>query len=213
MATERYLNLVTSEHRHKPKYIAMIDATTAPLADLQIVLESMPPKFNLDAAEGVQLDVIGQWAGAPREIVAPPADLYVDFGYVEVGYFVGDDPYDRTIAMDDDTYRMLIRAKIGANHWDGTMETTRAIFDSVFPADSQVFLQDNQDMSITVGVVGAPLPPLFEALLSLGYLPLKPEGVRIRYVLSTVPRAPVFGFDIHNQLISGFDTGAWGKTL
>ncbi|WZB61444.1 DUF2612 domain-containing protein [Achromobacter xylosoxidans] len=26
--------------------------------------------------------------------------------------------------LDDDTYRLLLRAKIGANHWDGTLETS-----------------------------------------------------------------------------------------
>lgn len=213
MATERYINLVTSEHRDKPKFIATVLATTDPFAELQTQLESLPPRYDLATARGEQLDTIGLWVGAFREVVAPPKDYYVDPGYVEVGYFVDDDPFEGTILLDDDTYRLLIKAKIGANHWDGSLGSTKAIFETVFGPNSQVFIQDNQDMSMRVGVVGAPLPPVFQALLTQGHIPLKPEGVRVAFVMSTVEGSPLFGFDMDNQLISGFDTGAWGRVF
>ena len=213
MATERYINLVTSEHRQKPKFIATIEATTNPYASLQVLLEAMPGKFDLASAAGEQLDVIGLWVGASREVVAPPLNLYVDIGYVDIGYFENDDPFEDTVLLDDDTYRLLIKAKIGANHWDGTMGSTKAILQAVFGPESQVFIQDNQDMSMWVGVVGKPLPPIYEALLTQGHIPLKPEGVRIRFVLSSVEGKPVFGFDMENERIAGFDNGAWGRLI
>lgn len=55
---------------------------------------------------------------------------------------------------------------------------------------------------------------VFLALLAGGYIPLKPEGVRVNYtVVTTVDGAPMFGFDMNNQFVAGFDAGAWGKPV
>lgn len=42
------------------------------------------------------------------------------------------DPDTGLTVLDDDTYRLVIRANIGANHWDGTLESTAAILNSIF---------------------------------------------------------------------------------
>jgi hypothetical protein len=40
---------------------------------------------------------------------------------------------------------------------------------------------------------------------------LKPEAVHINgYYVTSNPGGPLFGFDVENNLISGFDVGAWG---
>lgn len=55
---------------------------------------------------------------------------------------------------------------------------------------------------------------VFLALLAGGYIPLKPEGVRVNYtIVTSVEGAPIFGFDVQNDLIAGFDVGAWGTPL
>jgi hypothetical protein len=52
------------------------------------------------------------------------------------------------------------------------------------------------------------------ALFTGGYLNLRPAGVGINnYYLPTVPDIPVFGFDVENSSISGFDVGAWVAPL
>ena len=58
---------------------------------------------------------------------------------------------------------------------------------------------------------GAPPSALFLALLTGGYIPLKPEGVRISYYVIPSQEGPLFGFDVQNHYISGFDSGLWGS--
>ncbi|MBH2876126.1 hypothetical protein I5L47_26800, partial [Serratia marcescens] len=47
----------------------------------------------------------------------------------------------------------------------------------------------------------------------LGYLDIKPSTVRIKNYTITTESGPLFGFDIDNEFISGFDKGAWGTLL
>ncbi|WP_350029773.1 DUF2612 domain-containing protein [Caballeronia sp. INDeC2] len=82
---------------------------------------------------------------------------------------------------------------------------------TIYPAGTYVFIQDNGDMSITYGVAGNVPSALFLALLRGGYIPLKPEAVHVNgYYVTSNPGGPLFGFDVENNLISGFDVGAWG---
>ncbi|MFX6149299.1 DUF2612 domain-containing protein, partial [Acinetobacter baumannii] len=76
------------------------------------------------------------------------------------------DPDTGLTTLDDDTYRLLIKAKIGANHWDGTLEGSAAILNSIFDSSTHVFIEDHQDMSMTIGVSGKIPSPVFLALLS-----------------------------------------------
>lgn len=45
-------------------------------------------------------------------------------------------------------------------------------------------------MSVDIGVAGTPPSALFLALLTGGYIPLKPEGVRISYYVIPRTRGP-----------------------
>jgi len=124
------------------------------------------------------------------------------------------DPDTGLTLLDDDSYRLVLRAKIGANHWDGTLESSKAVLDSIFGGSTFVFIQDNQDMSMTIGIAGTVPSAVFLALLAGGYIPLKPEGVRVNYtIVTSVDGEPLFGFDVQSSLISGFDVGAWGTSL
>ena len=50
-----------------------------------------------------------------------------------------------------------------------------------------------------------------EALLArlMSHIPVKPEGVGLNYAVTTVDGSPVFGFDMNNSQVAGWDTGAW----
>lgn len=213
--TDAYVSLITSEHADKDKFIAAVRASVAPFADSQAQLANFLPSFDLDSAVGAQLDVIGLWVGASRNVATPLTGVYFEFDNPLLGWDEGFwkgrfDPDEGLTSLDDDHYRALIRAKIAANHWDGTLPSADAILAQLLEG-STVYIQDNQDMTMTVGVVGAPLDVVLRALLTGGYLTLKPEAVRIdAYLVPSVPATPLFGFDVENSLISGFDTGSWG---
>jgi len=214
-----YTGLITSEHNQRPKFMATVSALAQSIVDLQNVLGSMPGKFDLDAAVGDQLDGVGEWVGISRNVATPLTGVYFSLDTAGLGFDQGVwkgpfDPDNGLTRLDDDTYRLVIRAKIGANHWDGTLESSAAILNSIFNGDTYVFIQDNQDMSMTIGIAGKVPSAVFLALLEGGYIPIKPEGVRIDYVIVTsVDGVPMFGFDVANQFIMGFDAGAWGTPL
>ncbi|MGI0509035.1 DUF2612 domain-containing protein [Burkholderia sp. ZZQ-2] len=214
-----YTALITSEHSDKPRFMATVESLVQPLVDQMGVLQSMPGRFDLDNAVGVQLDDVGLWVGVSRKIRTPLTGVYFSFDIAGLGFDQGTwkgpfDPDSGLTVLDDDTYRLVIRAKIGANHWDGTLEQSAAILNSIFDAGTHVFIEDHQDMSMTIGIAGKVPPATFLALLSGGYIPLKPEGVRVNYtVVTTVDGSPLFGFDMSNQLVAGFDVGAWSRPV
>lgn len=213
-----YTTLITSEHADKPNYVALVSAITGDFDAIRAAIASLPLAFDLDVAQGVQLDVVGEWVGLSRQINTPVVGVYFAFDTDGVGFDQGVwmgpfDPPSGISVMDDGTYRTLIRAKIGANHWDGTVPGWKAVMDQVFPPSSGTYvsLDDNQDMSMTIGVAGILPNALLVALITQNYLPLRPAGILVNYKVTTIPGAPLFGFDVENNYISGFDVGAWGQ--
>lgn len=212
---DKYLDLITSYHRGKPKFTAMIKALVEPIVAQQAFLQHLPLDFDLDQAIGVQLDQVGEWVGRTRFVKVPIANAWFSWDANFKGWDQGvwyQPQYDTPAGitrLDDDTYRTLLRAKIAANNWDGTLPSAKAALEILFPdGETTILVVDNQDMTITFGVSGLIPSALFIALLSQGYLPLKPEGVRADYLITTVA-GPLFGFDVQNEFIAGWDTG-WG---
>lgn len=217
MITEDYLNLITSEHRQKPKYVAMAEFTAEVYVHIQDVLTSMVPKFDVDTAVGDQLDIIGIWVGVSRNVRIPISGVYFSWdGDYTVGWDFGVwqpnlAPSTVTI-LPDDIYRTLIRAKIASNAWDGTTDGAYAIWDAVFP-DITILIQDNEDMSYDLAFVGGIIDSLTLALITEGYIPLKPEGVRVNTYFIPVDDGPLFGWDLDTDLVKGWDEGSWAREL
>ena len=114
--------------------------------------------------------------------------------------------------LPDDAYRTLVKAKIAANHWDGTTDGAYAIWNSLF-TQYTILIQDFQDMSYDLIVVGGIVDSLTLALLVGGYIPLKPEGVRVNEYIVPVNTGPLFAWDVENTLLQGWDQGSWGREL
>ena len=213
---EDYTGLLSAYHRGKPNFTATVRALCDGMVDLRNLYAKLPDAYDLDLAVGRQLDAVGLWVGLRRRIKTPLAGVYFSNDIDGLGFDQGVwqgpfDPDSGLTELDDDTYRLLLRAKIGANHWDGTLETSAAILGRIFGGGTHVFIQDNGDMSVDIGIAGTPPSALFLALLTGGYIPLKPEGVRISYYVIPSAEGPLFGFDVQNQYISGFDGGLWGS--
>jgi hypothetical protein len=211
-----YTSLVTSEHSDKPHFIAAISALVQPFADQAAVLQSMPGLYDIDVAAGTQLDAVGEWVGVSRNLQVPLTGVYfaLDTSGVGLDQGIWQGPFDPSTELDvlpDSIYRQVLYARIANNQWDGTVPTAYKFMQPVFPAGSQFFIQDNGDMSMYVGVLGAtPLPPIYQALLTGGDFNIKPAGVRINgYVTPSVPGDPVFGFDADGSVIGGLDHGCW----
>lgn len=214
--TEKYLDLIPNWNREKPKFNATISALVEPLAGGQAFVSQLPMDFDLDVAIGSQLDVVGEWVGRTRYVSIPIANVWFSFDIEGIGFDQGawKGPYDLDANMsrlDDDNYRILLRAKIAANQWDGTLPGARDVLDPVFGDGTHVFIQDHMDMSMTIGISGKIPSAVTLALLAGGYIPLKPSGVRVNYLVVSEDETAMFGFDVQSDLIDGFDQGSWGK--
>jgi len=216
---DEYLQLVTSEHRDKPLFMAMVEMLVQPLIDIGNQMTELVDDFDLDDAVGVQLDKVGEWIGLSRVLAIPLTGVYFSWDDTvltgwESGTWKGDfDPSTGLTSLPDDEYRRLLKAKIAANHWDGTMEGAQAIWNLVFAGAQTIIVQDNQDMTMTIGFVGPPLTAVQQALLTGGYFPLKPGGVRIRYYAIPVDTGPLFAWDASSPELQGWETGSWAKEV
>lgn len=215
-----YLKLITSEHAQRAKFIAMMTAFLQPLADNIAVIQSIPQLFDIDQAVGDQLDIVGKWIGRSRYLSVPLEGVYFSFGIEGVGFNQGVwkgpfDPDNGLIALDDESYRIYLRATIAANQWDGTLTNTYEVYAIIFgPEGFRVLIIDNCDMTMYFGLIGGEPNAVTIALLTGGYLSLKPAGVRILgYMLPTAPNTPLFGFGVDNDSIGGFGHGSWCKLI
>jgi len=210
-----YLDLITSEHRGKPKFTATVSASISPAAEQQAVLDGMPAAFDLDTAIGVQLDAVGAWVGISRLIQIPLVNVWFSFDVIGRGFDEGiwKGPYDPetgVYSLDDDTYRKLIRLKILVNNWDGLIGSAAdAIQDFYASEGSAPFLVDNLNMSMTACISGARPAAVMFALFAGRYVEFKPASVSLDTVVPSDPGTSAFGFDVDNEYIGGFDGASW----
>lgn len=215
--TTEYLDLITSEHRLKPKFAAMVELNVSVFVRVSNLIQAMNGLFDLDTAIGDQLDILGEWVGVSRNVRIPIPDVYFSW---DADYTLGWDygtweanltPFEGTV-LPDDAYRTLIKAKIAANHWDGTTNGAYAIWESLF-TQFTILIQDHQDMSYDLIIVGGIVDSLTLALLAGGYIPLKPEGVRVNEYIVPVNDGPLFGWDLDTEFITGWDDGSWAREI
>lgn len=185
-----YSQLITSEHNQRPKYTAMVQAVSGAFGSIQDFNKTLPYTFDLDTAEGVQLDQIGQWVGQTRLIpgvllvqffgfIDNPAALpYGEEGDLSVGgrFYDEGEPIDSTSLLADPEFRLLIRGRIVRNHAKGkTSDIVRAIS---FMFQAPCVIDDPGTMAIGV-YIGRTLTLVERAIiLNLDILP-RPSGVRI----------------------------------
>ena len=194
----------------------MVSAVIQPSSDLIDLYALIPGLYDVDVAVGQQLDVVGQWVGISRNLDEAISGVYFAFDIDGVGFDQGVwlgpfDPITGITKLPDDIYRILIKVKILNNHWDGTKETAYALVNQIFQTlGYSILIEDPSDLTMALGLVrSGPSVKLIEELLFTGKLNIKPAGVRISYFLSSASEGPLFGFDINNSLIAGFDTGSW----
>lgn len=152
-------NLIPSWSRSKPNMKDFLRLLLDPLEDMKLMLDARARDFGLDTAVGAQLDMIGAQIGASRTLPFAPISA--------------------SRILSDADYRMLIRAKVASNAWDGTNEGALGLFNAVFPA-AGITLEDRQDGTYHV-TVSSPdaLSDLQLEMLNAGLLLPRPAGISI----------------------------------
>jgi hypothetical protein len=219
----KYTELITNYHVTKPLFFDHIDLSTRPFIDVSASMSGLITAFDIDTAVGVQLDTLGLWIGRSRVVSQPISGVYFSWDTDGLGYDQGvwQGPYDPDsgyTTLSDETYRVILKAKIAINNWNGQNDTLPAILDAA-TAGSGLRMQivDNQDMTISVWVF--PETDIDNVSLELlaairqGYLTVKAAGVFSGEILTPSEGTRFFGFDLDNDYIAGFDDGAWGVNL
>lgn len=210
---QNYIDLIPSANSEKPNFIATISLDVSVQVRVQNLLASMITIFDIDTAVGDQLDIIGEWVGISRKIAVPISGVFFTWDSTyDVGWDYGtwqpaSAPANIT-ELPDDSYRVLLKAKIAANAWDGTTDGAYAIWEQIF-TQYTILIQDRQNMTYDLIVVGGIVDSLTQAILVGGYIPLRPEGVRITSYFFPVDSGPVFAWDVDAPYLQGWDTGKW----
>jgi hypothetical protein len=186
-----YLELLSSQHWSQPLYAAFLTVFLQGQVDLINLLSTMPGLFDVDLAEGVQLDAVGVRVGQSRQIPVPLTGVYFAWDTDWVGWDQGawQGPWDPDFGMtqlSDEAFRNVLRAIIASNQWDGTAPGAYDVWSIAF-GDGQIQLRDNQDMSIDVTWVGREPDAVTTELISSGRLLLKPAGVTVNNLWEVSP--------------------------
>lgn len=141
--------------------------------------------FNIDTAEGVQLDVLGKYIGISRN-----------------GY-----DFNGPITLDDSDYRIILKIKILENSLPSDLSTIQNFLYTNFGGDIEVF--DYQDMTMAYLLYsGAISNELAQFFIKAGLLP-KPMGVLLRATVLNPTTYYFFGFRTYDAVAfhqSGFNT-------
>lgn len=219
MATD-YISLITSEHRDKPRFAAVVGLTAGAFGALAEQALAMVPAFDIDTAVGAQLDVIGLWVGIGRVQTVPITGAFFSWNTSGLGWNQANwkgpyEPDEGITTLDDETYRAVLKAKIGSNYWSGANDDLAVIGQQAMSQlDIQCFVLDNQDMTTTVYILGAPTKVLVE-MIKRGVAPPKTAGVRITgYILASSPGAPFFALSVPTTTeVAGLDFGSFGDPV
>jgi hypothetical protein len=228
-ALPAFLALIPPEHAGDANFIAELSLVLQPFVDIATLNVSLPFLFDLDFAVGAQLDATGAWIGQSRNIPVPVQNPWFSFDTDGLGWDQGFwwGPYDGTglATLDDTTYRALLYAVRIANSANGSLASINAALQAYFASISpttQVWAYDASDfppgswpfsnLKMVIGVSGV-LPSVVDlSILGQDLIPIEPAGAEVDWAVTTVSGAPVFGFDIENSFISGWDVGAWGAS-
>ncbi len=190
MAVDKYLNLVTSEHKTKPKFMSWLSANLGLIDDATNAMNNIIFNFDIDNAAGMQLDTLGKIIGISRMLNFQPSD--------------GSSP-----VLDDTTYRMLLKSKIVSNNWDGTIGEVQALWNDIF-SQYRLIMKDNQNMSVSAIAVGS-TTTLQKQMITSGLVIPRPVAVAMNYSFMT---NIIFAYDINDgATYGGYDVGYWIQSL
>ncbi|EML1064507.1 DUF2612 domain-containing protein [Acinetobacter nosocomialis] len=189
MDTSKYVALLTSQHRDKPKFRKTVETLISPLIDCLECMNGLNEKFDLETAKGDQLQIIADWVGAPNSIPNSVPVAYfgfqgqsgsltwreVDDPSIKSGYWRESGMSGYTaLEMSPQLFKKVIKAKILLNKSDCSEQSAKEIISLVI--DKPFKFKDNLNMTITFSFLES--YEVFERELVKLMFPL-PSGVRL----------------------------------
>lgn len=185
---------VISQFTNSPRIdalVALFDAAVGTDALFEMFYNEL---WNLDTAVSYGLDVWGRIVGIGRTITVGSGDYFGYTGAIVGGsveasgdsftaaIFYEGEQITSNFSLTDHSYRQLILAKAAANITDGSIPAfNHILMDILFPSRGNIYVVDNQDMTMTVKSTFR-LEPVEQAIiLTTGVLPV-PTGVAMNLV-------------------------------
>ncbi|MGC3003538.1 DUF2612 domain-containing protein [Streptomyces sp. G35A] len=212
----------TIQFEDQPVFDKYVQLLLSEFQEIQQQYKALMQERSLDTAVGAQLDLLGAIVGQDRMLVN--VDIFEFFGFDAVpnslGFGTLDDSsvggifYDANnprfgnVELNDDLYRLLIKAKIVKNVTRATPEDIMRFANFVFNTEGST-IQDEGEAAFRL-MVGRQLSAIERSLLTYvdktseynSYLLPKPVGVRVSFgdfdynnffAFSEVPNAKGFG--------------------
>ncbi len=173
---------IYAQYRNKPKAVAWYDITRSLADKLGDVAQAVRVMYNIDAAVGEQLNIIGRIVVVDRSFTGN-TQLFPGLFALTDGDEFGDTEavfsgltVDTDEQMSDELYRLVIKAKILKNNSDATSESILNGLNFLIPNADFIRLTDGEDMSFSVEFYGNITELQRYALLNATLVP-KPQGV------------------------------------
>ena len=178
-----YVNLLIKQYFDQPRAAAEIEIRAQTYGDIADIVAELYQRLDIDVAAGDQLDKIGSLVDFRRtRSDTVPAQ------------FQGDTPSQ----LNDDAYRLLIKAKIASNAATAflTSDDRISIQDviAVIFGNTDARVTDNYDMTLRLTVAEDFGEDEYNFIIESGLLP-KPQGVRYRFEVAPPTFEKKFAFD------------------
>lgn len=187
--SNRFTALIAGAMRDKPKFQQWVYELTQPLEIARQRLAALQDDFDIDRAVGVQLDAIGVRVGMSRRMDDALTGIYFAFdGLVSEGFDRGTwrqiyGSGNANYVLDDDAYRVVLKAKVLANQWNGSREGAQQMIEKIcsyfsLPSGSITLTETDGDlMTVTVAMDRTEVPPVVWAVFYQGKIIIAPAGV------------------------------------
>ena len=169
---------VYSQYRNKVNLMAWIAINGDLGNEIEAAYQAIAGSYDIDSANTDELDVLGRIVVISRAFESQvPIESFLfgnaQFGGLATQFKVGQGTTDQE--LNDDVYRLLIKAKIAKNTNDATLDGIINAFDFIIET-TDITIVDPEDMSFLI---------IFDTLTDLEKLVLvnfdivpKPQGVR-----------------------------------
>ena len=187
-ADQRWLKTdrIYAQYRDKPNATRWYNITRGISYSLYEAMQKVRKLYDIDTNVGKQLDIIGRIVGIDRSYISDIAmqqSMYKKDAEGAMYGLVSSMYSDGTVAgrldMNDELFRLVIKAKIIKNNTNAYYDDILRGFKTLFPNIQELWINDYEDMSFDISYIGNLTSLEKWALLNIELLP-KPAGVRFR---------------------------------
>ena len=187
---EQALSRIYAQYRDKPKAVKWLEIVGTQANKLESVYQDIRFTYDIDTANTDELNIIGRIVGIGRSFESVFQFDSAQFGRSQFGrsqFTPAKGINDQE--LNNDTYRLLLKAKIAKNNSDATLDGMIEAIKFIVSMDN-VSILDNEDMTFLVSF-GALTSLELVALNNFDIIP-KPQGVKFDGYINQV-LSPQFG--------------------